>query len=127
MLGAILMHERHALPPQVFKVAVEEAKQILDTRQGRTPATDHDVTDLLRPETWPDDWVEAPEQFIQFPAAPEPRDLDICNAVTALQWLLQTGKQPMAPYQVYLHACICGRCCCLCSARADTTGACIST
>jgi hypothetical protein len=52
---------------EVFRDAVEEAKEVLDRREGKEPATDHDPLDFLREHPEYDASLVAMEFDEQFP------------------------------------------------------------
>ncbi len=86
---------------------MEEAKELLDTRAGRTPATSHSPINVLDPETWPkasddeasdEDDDEGPPARWKEPVSAQ--DCESASASSVLQWLRLTTKDPDAAEQV---------------------------
>jgi hypothetical protein len=73
--------------------AVEEAKEVLDRRQGRAPASSHGPVDFLDPCTWPEDLGLDPAALL-LPEPLQPGDLRAATAAGALEWLRLTAARP---------------------------------
>lgn len=108
--------------PQInFARAIEEAKELLDRRAGRDPATHYNPVDFLNRETWSTD-MGVDENEMKYPKPPEDMQaLTAVDAGQALAWLKQTAVAPEAATAAvrvallvtrHLHAtwviCLCG-------------------
>ena len=74
---------------QNFGKAVAEAKELLDKRAGRKPATDLQPTDFLDPTSFPDDPAEEPAEQTQLPWMLEPnaQHWQAASAASCLDWI----------------------------------------
>lgn len=91
-----------------FFLAVQQAKEVLARRAGKTPATNHNPVDFTRPETWhkqdaqqqgtghrsEDEGDEGLALLLLYPDQAVPGDVCIVSAVEVLQVLQQLATAP---------------------------------
>ncbi len=91
--------------PQTFKIALEEATELMTRREGGTPTTNHDPPDFLNPregdfapdvsdEEPPEDTRAAFVIKVAPPAVHEDSVLGAVDPVAALAWLLAGAQAP---------------------------------
>ena len=95
---------------QVFKLGIEEGKELWDRREGRTPETAHNPVDFLDAKTWPPDFgakplgpIKPPDILMVHPPAPDAEMLCACTSTEALAWLRRTAAHPMDGIQVRVY------------------------
>lgn len=95
--AGVLTTQAHAFSwpclQEFFVQAVEEAKELLDRRQGVQPATDYHPVDFLDPATWPDDMGLDPNVLL-LPDKAQPGDVQLASAGDCLTWLSLFAAKP---------------------------------